>query len=198
MLNEVQFLTQGLRRNPCEGETTAVVRTRKKRNQMRNQVIVTVQRKTSPSHLATPLHVHRINITVFMSGGTLWARWGAPPEMPWFCWGLRSPQPSSCLGSGRRPHWCSVCSSAPRRAAVRPRGLPLPWGREVKGNSAGRLSVRGRREGSAGVFNSPGRRISQPLDLALQLSNGRFGLRDVSIFLGCELHELLDRSLDWV
>lgn len=51
MLNEVQFLTQGLRRNPWEGETTAVVRTRKKRNQMRNQVIVAVQRKTSPSHL---------------------------------------------------------------------------------------------------------------------------------------------------
>lgn len=55
MLNEVQFLTQGLRRNPWEGETTAVVRTRKKRNQMRNQVIVTVQRKTSPpSHLDNP------------------------------------------------------------------------------------------------------------------------------------------------
>lgn len=48
-----------------------------------------------------------------------------------------------------------------------------------------------------GVLNSPGRRISQPLDLALKLSNGRFGLSDVGIFLGRELQELLDRSLGW-
>lgn len=47
-------------------------------------------------------------------------------------------------------------------------------------------------------LNSPGRCISQPLDLDLKLSNGRFGLSDVSIFLGRELHELLDRSLGWV
>lgn len=70
------------------------------------------------------------------------------------------------------------------------------------------------REGSAGKFsrdadrvlrqhqrefsNSPGRRISQPLGLALKLANGHLGLGDVGIFLGSELHELLDRSLGWV